>query len=131
MQLPKFSSGSVGRLEWHHLNEAFAALEQLERDASDAPVDGEKRDRVLTAKVTGSQGQAHSWVEVHRQGTVYIVKPNGQTSSDGVDSYAYPIFGTISGGANPSTAYGIVPQYDSNGKLFYVVGFAAGCCCNP
>jgi hypothetical protein len=131
MQLPRFTSGEVGRLTFAHLNEAFSALENLEREAEMNRRAQQSRDRVLTARVTGSQGQLYSWVEVHRDGGVYVTKPDGQTSGDSSNPFAFPIVGTISGGANPNAAYGIVPQYDDDGNLFYVVGFAAGCCCNP
>lgn len=63
MTLPRFNSGSIGRLSFEHLNELFDTVERLKALLP------EKSDRIpdttIVARITGSTtAGAHTWTEV-------------------------------------------------------------------
>jgi hypothetical protein len=123
MQLPRFTSGEVGRLTFAHLNDLFARLEALEAAARNPLGGAGIRGRSITAKITGQPaGGVYTWVEVHRDGEAWVDKPDGLSSKDPSldppdDDKAFPIIGAITEPYPIPVA--ITPQYRKDGSLFY------------
>jgi hypothetical protein len=121
MQLPRFTSGEVGRLTFAHLNDLFARLEALEAAARNPLGVAGTRGRVVTARVTQqSSPGVYRWVEVERNGNAWTDKPDGLSSKDGAtppNEDAFPIIGAI---LEPAPIPIVIsPQYKQDGSLFY------------
>lgn len=123
MQFPRFTDGAVGRLTFAHLNDLFARVEALEGSAPDPGAMRGRVGRLIPCRVTGQpEGGVYSWVEVERQGTAWVDKVDGLSSTDPSqsppDAKAFPIIGSI---AEPfPTPTFILPQYRADGSLFYL-----------
>jgi hypothetical protein len=63
MPLPRFNSGSVGRLSFEHLNELFESVERLKTLLPEPSA--RVPDTTIVARITGSTATgAHTWTEV-------------------------------------------------------------------
>lgn len=63
MTLPRFNSGSVGRLSFEHLNELFETVERLKTLLPNSKARG--IDETIVVRITGSTtAGAHTWAEV-------------------------------------------------------------------
>lgn len=123
MQFPRFTDGQVGRLTFAHLNDLFARVEALEGAALPGASSRGRIDRLIPCKVTGQpEGGVYSWVEVERQGTAWVDKPDGLSSTDPSqsppDTKAFPILGSIAE-PFPIPTF-IMPQYRQDGTLVYL-----------
>jgi hypothetical protein len=119
MDLPRFTSGAVGKLTFSHLNEAFDAIDDIARDAGVSESGSSIRGRVILAR-TFDHDDDRGWAWVELEGPPYEIKPNGKSSALGEDRFAYPILSY--GGISPSvpTDLLIFPKYKPTGELFYV-----------
>ncbi len=125
MTLPQFTGGSVGKLTFSHLHEAFDAIDGLDRDAGSAAPNMRNRGRVILARVTGIVSGKVAWVEIQRAGTQFQTVVNGRSSIEGSNIVAYPIFGFGSVQPTVGSDVAIFPAYDSTGALYYVPVAAA------
>lgn len=96
MTLPRFTSGRVGNLEFHHLNEAFDRIEGVDPSmpSSSRPILG----RVILAEVLARSGSAGAVKGSFREvalSTVgsnsYVAVTGGVTSNIGADAFGAPI----------------------------------------
>jgi hypothetical protein len=125
MTLPRFTTGSIGRLAFSDINAAFGSIDEGERGDPRGPeaIAGNRR-RYVVAEIQATQTQAggvlHKWREMERKNNAWAVKPNGRSSSDGQADYAYPII-TLDGTALAASAVvAVSPIYTEEGKLQYL-----------
>lgn len=120
MSLPRFTGGSVGKLTFDHLNDAFESIDAIERDAGTAVPSQMRRGRTVVAKILSKNADEYAWQEVARSGTAFAAVPDGLTSLESGSLYAYPIVATGQGDIPVNSVVVIAPQYDLTGKLYYV-----------
>lgn len=132
MTLPKFTAGQVGKLEFHHLNEAFERIERLDGNPALVASSGPVLGRVILVRITGQTGSGNaikgSFQEVALStigSNSYVAVTGGVTSTVSGDAYGAPI-------VFPCSAVGtIVPvlgHIAANGKLYFreCAGVSAG-----
>lgn len=121
MTLPRFTSGKVGKLEFHHLNEAFDRIENV--DPSMPSAHRQILGRVILARVTGTSGSGNSTKGSFQEVAVttpgsnsYNAVTGGVSSTVGSDPFGAPI-------VFPVSAIGaIVPilgHVSGDGKLYF------------
>jgi hypothetical protein len=127
MTLPRFTGGSVGRLTFRDLNEAFEIIDGVDRVSGTVGAQQMPRGRAVTAKVTGQQGANYSWYETVRINGAFVQYAEGRSSVSEGDQYAVPLIAY--GSLTPSVGQDVVifPIYDETGKLLYIpVAASAG-----
>ena len=123
MTLPKFTAGQVGKLEFHHLNEAFERIERLDGNPALVTASGPVLGRTILVRITGQSGTGNSIrgsfeeVALSSVGSnTYFAVGGGVKSTVSGDSYGAPI-------VFPCSAVGsIVPvlgHIAANGKLYF------------
>jgi len=123
MTLPKFTAGQVGKLEFHHLNEAFERIERLDGNPALVAASGPILGRVILVRITGQSGSGNaikgSFQEVALStvgSNSYVAVSGGVTSAVSGDTYGAPI-------VFPCSAIGtIVPvlgHIAHDGKLYF------------
>ena len=124
MTLPRFTSGSVGNLNFSHLNEAFGYID-LERGSDEMPgmpATDPKLPLVvasITGRDTGTIGN-HSWKEIAWSGSQWTDVDGGRSSTVGENAFAYPartIAGTELATGSQVT---LVPKRTSAGAAYYL-----------
>jgi hypothetical protein len=120
MDLPRFTSGAVGKLTFAHLNDAFETLDDLARDNGVGGSAAIRSRRVIAARIGASQGSDYAWNELERNGSSWTLKANGRSSALDQDLFAYPL--VAFGGITPTTGsdLSIFPMHDATGRLIYV-----------
>jgi hypothetical protein len=126
MTLPRFTSGSVGRLDFSAMNSFFDRIDALRSKKEANAKRKTPSGRIVTARVTSSMGESHAWVEVAKVGTSFVTKADGLSSSDGSNAFAYPLIGAIDQSLEMVV---IVAQYAANGDLFYIALANGPCAC--
>lgn len=121
MTLPRFTSGKVGKLEFHHLNEAFDRIENV--DPSMPAGTRQILGRVILARVTGTSGTGNATkgsfqeVAVTTPGSnTYNAVAGGVSSTVGADAFGAPIVFPV------SAVNSIVPvlgHVAADGKLYF------------
>ena len=121
MTLPRFTSGKVGKLEFHHLNEAFDRIENV--DPSMPAATRQILGRVILARVTGTSGTGNATkgsfqeVAVTTPGSnTYNAVAGGVSSTVGADAFGAPIVFPV------SAVNSIVPvlgHVAADGKLYF------------
>ena len=127
MTLPRFTSGSAGRLGFPEVNSFFERIEQLKKNTPKDRKPGPPSGRIVTAKVASSVGQTHSWYEVMKAGNSFVPKINGMSSTSNGDAFAHPIVGQVDQVAEMVV---IVAQYEADGRLFYIPLANGPCACS-
>jgi hypothetical protein len=121
MTLPRFTSGKVGRLEFHHLNEAFDRIENV--DPSMPSGVRQILGRVILARVQGQTGSGNaikgSFVEVavtNPGSDDYSAVVGGVTSTVNGDAFGAPIVFPVPpiGSVVP-----ILGHVAANGQLYF------------
>jgi hypothetical protein len=123
MTLPKFTAGQVGKLEFHHLNEAFERIERLDGNPALVAASGPVLGRVILVEVlarNGSAGAVRGSFKEVALSTVgsnsYVAVSGGVTSTVSGDAFGAPI-------VFPCPPVGaIVPvlgHIAANGKLYF------------
>lgn len=121
MTLPRFTSGKVGKLEFHHLNEAFDRIENVEPLMP--PSTRQILGRVILARVNALSGTGNATigsfqeVAVTSPGTnIYAAVNGGVSSTVGGNAFGAPIVFPV------SAAGSIVPvlgHIAADGKLYF------------
>ena len=121
MTLPRFTSGKVGKLEFHHLNEAFDRIENV--DPSMPSARQQILGRVILARVTGTSGSGNARkgsfqeVAVTSPGTdSYNAVTGGVSSTIGGDNFGAPIVFPVSAVGSIVPVLGHVA---ADGKLYF------------
>lgn len=123
MTLPRFTSGRVGNLEFHHLNEAFDRIERIDGSPSIPSTKREIFGRTIIARVEAYQGMGLAAVASFKEyaldslgSATYVEVPGGVTSKVGTDDFGAPI-------VYPVPAIGsvipIVAGISRDGKLYF------------
>lgn len=121
MTLPRFTSGKVGKLEFHHLNEAFDRIENV--DPSMPYAKSNLFGRAIIARVESYQGTGVAAVASFKEyaldslgSATYVQVAGGVTSTNGTDDFATPIVYPLPpiGSIVP-----IVPGISRDGKLYF------------
>ena len=123
MTLPRFTSGRVGNLEFHHLNEAFDRIERIDGSPSMPSTKREIFGRTIIARVEAYQGTGVAAVASFKEyaldslgSATYVEVPGGVTSKVGTDDFGAPI-------AYPVPPIGsivpIFPHIAKDGKLYF------------
>lgn len=124
MTLPRFTSGSVGRLEFSHLNQAFAAIDEREASLHPSSIATESasgtRLPLIVAKITGRSGENHSWVEVKREASNWSVLDGGRTSTLNADAYAFPAITTDGIPVPNDSIVMLIPKRSKTGSILYL-----------
>lgn len=121
MTLPRFTSGKVGKLEFHHLNEAFDRIENV--DPSMPAGTRQMLGRVILAKIlqhsTIGGLKVASFVEVAASSvppSSYTAVAGGVTSNVGANQFGAPVVTPL------SPVDSIVPllgHVSADGKLYF------------
>lgn len=121
MTLPRFTSGRVGNLEFHHLNEAFDRIEGV--DTSMPNKMRARFSRVILARITGQSGSGNaikgSFQEVALSAPAsnsYSAVSGGVTSTIGTDAFGAPIVFPCSA---VGTIVPILAHVAANGKVYF------------
>lgn len=123
MTLPRFTSGSVGKLSFSHLNEAFDRIENV--DPTKASAYANVLGRVILARITGQSGTGNATKGSFQEVAVadpaaasltYSVVGGGVTSTVGTDVFGAPIVFPVSATGTVVPVLGHVAQ---NGKLYF------------
>lgn len=121
MTLPRFTSGKVGKLEFHHLNEAFDRIENV--DPSMPAGTRQILGRVILARVQGQSGSGNaakgSFVEVavtSPGSDTYNAVSGGVTSTVGADAFGAPIVFPV---PPIGTVVPILGHVAADGKLYF------------
>jgi hypothetical protein len=125
MDLPRFTSGRVGKLDFSHINEVFDFVE--EQTASSAPR-RLPRDNVILARLISTEGDTGNWAwqEIaYDEAFNVIVLPDGLSSSFDGNPIAYPARAP-GGGAFVNAVVALKPWRRTDGALFYLVLNAKG-----
>ena len=127
MTLPRFTSGSAGRLGFSDVNGFFERIDALRKRTPKDNRKGPPTGRIVTAKVASSVGDTHSWYEVMKSGTSFVAKIGGMSSTSNGDAFAHPIVGKVDQLAEMVV---IVAQYEADGRLFYIPLANGPCACS-
>lgn len=104
MTLPRFTSGSIGKLTFSHLNEVFDLIESISGSPEMAQAArNAAASRMIVAKVLAKQGSGASEVGSFEQvsltsptSDVYEAVDGGVKSTDGTNAFAAPIVAPVS-----------------------------------
>lgn len=125
--LPRFTQGNFGNLQWHHLNQVFDVIERppvpMERKRD--PQDSSFVYAVLTGEqVTAQQQRRYSWREIERNPTTggFAEREGGRTSGTDADPFLIPAI-AISGTEAYQIGNLVLLRLDSfpNGQRFALV----------
>jgi hypothetical protein len=136
MDLPRFTSGAVGKLTFAHLNEAFDAIDDLARDGGESTSRAPVKSRLILAKLISESALNPgdwSWTEVARDGANTVAKPNGRSSSTAQSAFAYPIRSDTGDALAANDVVLAAPMRDADGLLYYAAAqpFARGIVTEP
>lgn len=104
MTLPRFTSGSIGKLTFSHLNEVFDLIESISGSPEMAQAArNAAASKMIVAKVLAKQGSGASEVGSFEQVSltsptsgVYEAVDGGVKSTDGTNAFAAPIVAPVS-----------------------------------
>lgn len=119
MSLPRFTSGSVGNLNFSHLNDAFGYIDLARNEQTDRPSRQNETLPLIVAKITQSDSDGnHKWKEVALSGNAYVDLENGRSSGDSFEFPARTMDGsTIPDGANVI----LVSKRKTDGSIYFLI----------
>ena len=136
MDLPRFTSGAVGKLTFAHLNDAFETLDDLARDNGVGGTTSDQRGRLILGKLISESALTPgdwSWTEVAYDDGNYDAKPGGRSSSTDQSGFAFPARSATGDVLGANDVVVLAPMRDANGALYYVAAqpFARGTVTEP
>jgi len=121
MTLPRFTSGKVGKLEFHHLNEAFDRIENV--DPSMPSAHRQILGRVILARIIAHSTvgglKVASFVEVSANAvppSTYSNVSGGVTSTVGANAFGAPVVTPLS---PVDTVVPLLGHVSTDGKLYF------------
>ena len=125
MTLPRFTSGSIGKLDFSHLNDAFGYIDLARSVSTPMPDSKSAPSGAIFAKILNRDIQnnrsVHSWTEVVQTGPGTYVEPQHPRTSkvDGNDFF-YPVE-TIDGDElATNSVHAVFPHRRADGSFFYL-----------
>ena len=122
MDLPRFTSGAVGKLTFAHLNEAFDAIDDLARDGGESTSRAPTRSRAILVQLISESATTPgewSWTEIVRDGSTTTAKPSGRSSSTVSSAFAYPLVSDTGRALGANDIVLAEPMRDADGRLYY------------
>lgn len=120
MTLPRFTSGSVGSLQYHHLNEAFDLIESSGPVSS--PFGMGENAQLILAQLGPETNGAYQWTEVVlKDDGTYEPLVGGRSSALSSDSLAAPAFALDGAAFAMGSVVTISPRRTKEGKSWWAI----------